>query len=107
LDANVLFMTVMVTALPFIGRGRGRYNVLQPGTTTRGCRSPPLAVFVSPRASQRTPTRSRCVSPTGHEIVAPNACNSLKESNAMHSFAMHAFGVGLVRGGQARQGNTT
>jgi len=42
-----------------------------------------------------------------HERVAPNACNSLKESNAMHSFAMHSFGARIARGGQARHGNTT
>jgi len=40
--------------------------------------------------------RSWCGFPTSHEVVAPNACNSLKESNAMHSFAMHSFGARLT-----------
>ncbi len=32
------------------------------------------------------PIRSWGLFTASHEIVAPNACNSLKESNAMHAF---------------------
>jgi len=46
-----------------------------------------MAAFLPPHSYSATSCRT---------IVAPNACNSLKESNAMHSFAMHAFGAWIT-----------
>jgi len=45
------------------------------------------------------PIRSRRAFTAGHEIVAPNACNSLKESNVMRSFgaAVTQQGTGYLQ----------
>ena len=62
LDANVLFMTMMATKMPFVGRGTPPFRPGPPPATREG-RAPPVVVVLRRRAKAPSPARGMLEKP--------------------------------------------